>query len=347
MRKFVNAIIILLLSISLFPGEINLKLVKTIGDERENYTFFNIYSAVESDTGDFFIADGRGHFIAKYDRQGNFKKKIGQKGQGPGDFYYPGSLNIYNKKLFVYDTMNYRIVEMDMNLNFLAISKPKFNMERRFNDNFFIIDDNRFLGDLSFLKNVVGNVSIIDRSGSKAQVIFDGFPVESRKKFSGINITKSYVLSMGLSRKSIAVDRENKRVLISFKRPDNPIEFFVYDFDGKLKMKFSHSLEKKYKFPYYTLYSQKEPNHSYEFGIGSVFIYKKNYIAALVQFERKKTKSSKQVDTLLVFSENGKLRHQEIFNESYRFFYISKKGHLLGKNFDADIEQLYVFRLGI
>jgi hypothetical protein len=50
---------------------------------------------------------------------------------------------------------------------------------------------------------------------------------------------------------------------------------------------------------------------------------------------------------MLIFDKNYSLRYEEILTEKYRFFSISKKGLLLGKNFDADIEKLYIFKLQI
>lgn len=339
-------IIVFLFSMSLFAGQINFKLVKTIGDERENYTFFNIFGAAESESGDIFIADGRGHFIAKYDRQGKFKKRIGQKGQGPGDFCAPDLLNIYNNKLFVNDGSNFRIVVLDLDLNILSITKHNFSVERRLSDNFYVIDENRFLGNLTFINDVIRNVSIIDKTGKVTQMIFDKFPIEHKKKTSQITDRMSYLNYMGLSKKSIALDRDNKDIFISFKRPQNPIEFYVYDFKGKLKKNFTHQIEKKYEFPYYNLKNiNSTPKHSCEFGVDSVFSFRGHYIVCLVQFEKRRDKTIDDTCKLLIFNKNGDFKHEEILEERYRFFHLSNKGYFLGKNFDAEIEKLYIFQL--
>ncbi len=41
--------------------------IKTIGDERDDYTFLALTGAVLSKNKDIYVLDGRGFFIAQYD----------------------------------------------------------------------------------------------------------------------------------------------------------------------------------------------------------------------------------------------------------------------------------------
>ena len=88
-KKRYFCVIIILICICSYAKELDLKLVRTIGDEREDYTFFSISSVVASEDKDIYVIDSQGNFLAKYTWDGLFKKRIGRKGRGPGDFDLP------------------------------------------------------------------------------------------------------------------------------------------------------------------------------------------------------------------------------------------------------------------
>ena len=78
-----------------------------------------------------FFATGLGnkacHCVYKFDKNGKFIKKIGRKGRGPGDLYYPGKLSILdNKYLIILENPRVRRISIfDMNGNFVKIIKTK------------------------------------------------------------------------------------------------------------------------------------------------------------------------------------------------------------------------------
>ena len=57
-------VIVFLICICGNAKEFDLKLERTIGDERKDYTFFDISSAVVSEDKDIYVSDRKGHFIA-------------------------------------------------------------------------------------------------------------------------------------------------------------------------------------------------------------------------------------------------------------------------------------------
>ncbi len=74
-----------------FGFERHFRLVKTIGDDRDNYMFQRLSGAALTEEREIVVCDQLGNFVAKYDWQGNFIHSIGQKGKGPGDFLCPSS----------------------------------------------------------------------------------------------------------------------------------------------------------------------------------------------------------------------------------------------------------------
>jgi len=71
-------------------------------DTKWNLLFFNLFCnlAAASD-GCLFIADSRENKVFKFDKQGNFIKTFGQKGQGPGDLTAPMRLSSLDGKYLV------------------------------------------------------------------------------------------------------------------------------------------------------------------------------------------------------------------------------------------------------
>jgi len=79
--------------------------------------------------GKFFVTamGGVSNSVFKFDKNGKFIKKIGQKGRGPGDLYHPGSLSILDNKYLLiaeYATSR-RISVFDLNGNFVKVIKTK------------------------------------------------------------------------------------------------------------------------------------------------------------------------------------------------------------------------------
>lgn len=56
-----------------------------------------------------FVADTGEHAIFVFDEKGAFVERIGQRGEGPGEFNFPSHIAVARGKLYVADTMNARV----------------------------------------------------------------------------------------------------------------------------------------------------------------------------------------------------------------------------------------------
>ena len=76
---------------------------------------------VVSDNGDIYVADGFGNSrVLKFDREGNYIKSWGVKGEGPSEFNLQHSLAIdADQRLLVADRLNNRIQLFDLSGNYL------------------------------------------------------------------------------------------------------------------------------------------------------------------------------------------------------------------------------------
>ena len=85
------------------------------------------FDLLYSPQGDLFVAFSPNHCIYKFNPEGKYVTKFGQKGQGPGDFYYPGDLSILDGRHLVigeYATAR-RISLFDFDGNFIKLLKTE------------------------------------------------------------------------------------------------------------------------------------------------------------------------------------------------------------------------------
>ena len=108
-------------------GLIKLEADPNFGQETDWNTLLydHRFDLLYSPQGDIFVAFKPDHCIYKFNPEGTCVAKFGQKGQGPGDFYYPGDLSILDGRHLVigeYASMR-RISLFDFDGNFIKLLK--------------------------------------------------------------------------------------------------------------------------------------------------------------------------------------------------------------------------------
>jgi DNA-binding beta-propeller fold protein YncE len=61
-----------------------------------------------------YVADTHAHVIREYDRDGQFIGSLGERGDADGQFNFPTHLDIRDGRLFVNDTLNFRVQVFDL-----------------------------------------------------------------------------------------------------------------------------------------------------------------------------------------------------------------------------------------
>jgi hypothetical protein len=141
MKKGILAVItIFVISLFLFSsdlsklyrnGKADFKVDKSFGKDTEWDMFFptGISGLVFKKDGSFFATSmgGRDHYVFYFNKNGKLIKKIGQKGEGPGDFYHPGDLSILDNKYLIIGeyASKRRISVFDLNGKFVKILRVK------------------------------------------------------------------------------------------------------------------------------------------------------------------------------------------------------------------------------
>jgi hypothetical protein len=103
--------------------KIELKEVGFIDMENENDTNRFIQSASDfefDDQGNLFVLDSKKHRVHKYDKNGNFMLAFGRNGKGPGEFYYPGFMNVRKDTLYLSNWTSLKIIKYDLKGNYIC-----------------------------------------------------------------------------------------------------------------------------------------------------------------------------------------------------------------------------------
>lgn len=335
------------------PENENFRFVKIIEDQ-SGHIFSGISDATLTSCKDIIILDGLGNTISKYDWNGNFINRIGQKGQGPGDFYWPTSVNIFNEKIYILDRLNNRFVEADMELKNLKYFRLHKN---NFSKSFDVIDGNKFIIDhISLNKPDDNKIRIIDKNGNLIRTFFNHTPID-------INSIKKDEKTLSrlafISKITYALNDKLDKLLITFHTSDNPIVFYLYSVNGELIKKFSYQTDKKYRFVH-ELYTAQKVSLSvfkgrYFIDVESVFYYNNHWYIFVSEnhykdgnFElniRNHLEYFENKSFYLKFDENCKLIGRFDINPYFKCFYISKDGYALGKHPHSDSEELVIYKI--
>lgn len=335
------------------------KLIKSIGDERDDYTIHGTADAVITETRDIYVLNAKGNFIAQYDWQGNFIRKIGQAGQGPTDFFYPRNLAYHNKTLYILDYGNHRIAEM--NIETAKFQYYKSSVKNRFENMRQVIDGTLFLGVFSNIQRDRGRIGIMDKEGNLKHSFFKETPVKLDLGNGTVEfkdkMTKDYAfrtLIINQSSKPVCdYDGQTGEILVSFRSPDQVVRFFVYNSKGKLLKSFSYAVkDKRYGFSRYFLNTplkkilelKKRPER-FELDL-NVFIYNEFYLGFLTfnHYPKGEKEVGNRKYLCIVFDKSGKVFREIKLNDNL-WILKNSEGYLLGRILEEEIDKLYFYQL--
>jgi len=193
-RTSLNFFILILLwsffisSISL-SQEIQIKEIFTIGT-KENELFYSIKDICIADDSTFYVVDSKGFSVSKFNKDGSLIKRIGQRGQGPGEFSMePFTLILIEDTLYVADGLG-KIQLFNTKLEYL-INLPGLLLST------FVVD--------SYTKRVI---SVTSSYEPKEVLTYLSFFNTKFEKTSSVIIDKPHEYLL-LNRFQIAVDEHH------------------------------------------------------------------------------------------------------------------------------------------
>jgi len=322
-------------------NKFNIKWIKNIGDNRNEYTFFRITAGVISTEKNIYIGDSGGHFIAKYNWNGEYLNRIGQPGQGPGDFNLISDLTYSNKKIYAYDSNIRRITIMDTNLEPIKYIKK----ERPIRGNIFVTKNESILcSGAIYMDNENKRIELLNSDGKLIRCFF------KQTQFGKYRSQKDQIqwaVDQWTSKLITGYSKNKSEIIISFEYPVNPVKFFVYDLNGKLVKTFSYNADKKYQFPdFLKSFPLKYPQKKvYYLTLSSLFIYKNYYLVFINYYMADKGRGEIEKNKYLVFDHQGKLLADKELKQRLKFFNLTYDGYLIGINPDDEIPKAVIYNL--
>ncbi len=356
MNKLAAVITTMVLLASWLPGlDKHFKLVRVIGEEdKNNFIFSRISGALLTPSKHIIIADELQNFIARYDWDGNFVDKIGQHGRGPGDFILPRDLDITGTQISLLDQGNRRIARMNEdleNLHYIRLpQKTGFCAHFRSVDKTAFFITSKF--SMSFTAGLEKNPKIfcIDGSGLSAKIKY-GFFTFTPMDTGDVNLKEIKILRRITTLSSViyGIDRASRRLLVSFTMPDNPVVFYLYNFEGKLLKRFSRPVDKKYTF-LHDLYRLKQATPGTLKGkhtpnVVSIFFCNRHWYVTIALKHYKEIRYPEKKYHFMKFNREGDLVEEYTDSRGLIVYYVSPLGYVLGKNPDGPFEQLEIFRV--
>ena len=182
--------------------------------------------------GSIFVSNSSQHNIFKFNENGKFIKKFGQKGQGPGDYIRPGDLSILDNKYLVIGeyAANRRISLFDLNGKFIKVLKANHSVFRA-----TALKDNKiaFLtykyGSEKELPKKFKTIVIIKDAGSGNENEIDSFDIQDK---GSLRIGDTSSIKFGNHIGEVLISRtKNGRLLVGV---SNIPYLKIYSLNGKL-----------------------------------------------------------------------------------------------------------------
>lgn len=215
--------------------KISVKFDISIGDIKSNdehYAFYFPLDAIMDRNGNIYILDSGNHCIKIFNEKGKYLKTIGQKGQGPLEFYWPRSMDIDEQdNLLVLDSFQRKVhvisPDREEDRIFTVASLVDDNI-RKFQDGGWTVLGN-YIQDL-FIKKPLDRIKLLNIHSNNGKIIksivnctnfgdFDSSSAGNRLKFD-VSKEGSIYITFLFQNKIEKYDRTGK-LIWSINRPLN------------------------------------------------------------------------------------------------------------------------------
>lgn len=313
--------------------------VKAIGDERENYFLTKTGGIAFSDKKEIFIMDKKSFALMKYDWNGTFIARIGQRGRGPGDFLTPRGIQHLNNRLYIYDWLNHRLAVTGIDLahfDYIKVHDLRdhdggiYSIQRRP----IVLDENRFLAVNGSYSPEKGRLFVFDKKQKVNEYFFCDLPtdLEDEKWRIKTDEEKRFLFNY-LTSPIVGVNREKKQILITFEYPDTTMRFYLYSFSGGLIRKFSYRQDEMFRFPMQQLEGlMNTPLHTT--WVLDILSCKDYYLVFMLQTTNRRRPDKKKNFSYLLISDQGKVLHRQ--EEKVRYLATTSDGYLAGVKWDQE-----------
>lgn len=209
-------------------------------EEKKDEMFFKIKDIKIDRDGNIFILDTGDNCIKKFSKDKKFLKKVGRKGQGPGEMNSPANIDIdLRGNIYLNDSGNRRINVYDNDLKYIkTISLAR---QARFSKLFIGAEGNlvmykfpRRVGDKYF--------HLFSRDGKYITSFFD--------KYHSLALSKKSLNKELLSAADILyfsavanLNLSKTRIAFTYMMPENPMEIYILNENGNIEKTMEKNIE--------------------------------------------------------------------------------------------------------
>lgn len=203
----------ILIFFNLINGQVKLSLDCEI--KEPDKIIFNKIVDIEIDSqNNIYLLDRKEKFLYLFSEEGQFLRKIGHPGKGPGEFERPQTIFIDKKdNIYILDSINRRVEVYNNNYNFVkSIKMNRFPLGGK---NSLVVDENKniYVSGFYYSHNVV--LCKYSSQGEFLKVV--PLPI---MEYNGINLTKTekFAVNQYIGGGSLCLGKEN-RIYFSYKWP--------------------------------------------------------------------------------------------------------------------------------
>ena len=348
MVSYIRVILACFLAIGLSAQ--SLELVKRIGDDRSEYTFFRVSGAVLGPEKRIYISDAGGYFITAYDWEGRFLKRFGSFGQGPADIQRVRNLQIHGDVLYFVDGENRRLGRLQ--LDFTPLD-PIPVRQLRLRRSVIVSNEGKIWVGLADIggAQVQGQVVLLDGQGNPKRSFFTTNQFGAPQKKVTDKIER--VLRFVHGEVQVSAMPGGSQVLIGFTHPDNPALFYLYTEEGRQVKKIVMKQPKEYCFAKHTntfpfSYSSDGDRYLYVHllpGTARGYWVHINRLFVLGDKGGKVKEQKYESAVLIHLDRNGERVAEYTTDPKLEVFSVSDEGYVLSRIEDDETPCLRIYRI--
>lgn len=331
---------VLLSIILLVPCFLGAELSKviSIGSNDLNYLFFKVAAAAIDEDGSVYVLDSKGFVLRKFDPRGVFVREIGKHGQGPGDFSNVLSGMGLDRNIYVLDTGNGRIIEIDRDLNIkhsLRVSHQARQLARM---------DGLFFMVASRTGEPFSEIIVYDDKGEFRGEFFEDRPEYMK---GPTTVKMEYALRKIYADLTMAVDKGSQEIAAAFKYPSARCGISVFSKEGRFKRRLEIDHLVHYDFPVFRLkWPVSFPGRSQLISLGSAHFVGPGQL--LLEYWIETYESERAVEQkkylLVIDTVRGKIIHREPLDPAIDI--VDARGRFLcARQEGNDATKVVVYRL--
>lgn len=321
------------------------QILRTIGDERENYFLTDISGIALSDNKDIYIMDKKKFSLLRFNLNGVFVSRTGGRGQGPDDFLTPAGPQWLNHRLYIYDRFNHRFAVTGRRMDgfeYIPVHDLTDSDGRAYamRSRPIVLDPKRFLGVNQRYSPDKGRLFFFDHKKKVNTWFFCDLPTDLDDEKWRLNADREKAFLFNFCTYPIVgVNHEKKHMLITFERPDADMRFYLYGLDGELIRRFTYSLDERIRFPMPKLDNLRyRPRHFA--WVTDIIVCKNYYLVYMLEVFDSGRSDKREKNSYLIISEDGEVVRR--VDTRVRYLDATPDGYLAGVTWDNENDLLKI-----